>query len=433
MTRRQPLALLATLGALLCGIAVHDAPGAEAAVYWSSDSWVGAANVDGSESLISYPYEIVNVVPRSSVCGVAVDAAHLYWADSRQGTIGRMDLSPAAHGYLDYITDEPVAIDEAFVSGLVEPCWVAVDAGHIYWADHGAKTIGRSRLDGSGIERGLIRTGPGPCGVGVDSAHLYWTDTATGTVGRARLDGGEVEPEFVTGAGRPCGVAVDASRIYWSDEEVGIGRAGIDGSGAEPGFIPVSGRPCGVAVDTGHIYWGIRSERGSLVGRADLDGSDARVLVSEGSYGGGCGVALDSRVFGPDTSAWPSEYLRFGRIAHSRRNASMRFRVRVPDAGELLVTGPRIGWRVAKPAADAATRGPRVWKLKLWPGRGTPAAKRIRRQLRRTGRSQIVLAVAYRQQGRQPLTVKKRVFFRSGKAARLKRSVARHGHRSVRG
>lgn len=433
----RALALLAALAVLFCGMALRAAPQAEGAVYWSSGTWVGAANLDGSAPLISYPYEIVNVVPRSSTCGIAVDSEYLYWADSRQGTIGRMQLSPAPGGRLEYLADERVAIDEAFVSGLVEPCGVAVDSGHLYWADRGAKTIGRAGRDGSAVQRNFVLAGPWPCGIGVDAGHLYWTDVSAGTIGRARLDGSEVEPEFVAVGGNPCGVAADAAHLYWSDETFGIGRAGIDGSAVEARFIRQPGWPCGVAVDSGHVYWGIRSEVGSLVGRANLDGSGAGVLVAASHYGGGCGVALDSRVFGPDLSARPSEYLRFGRIAHAKRRATVRLAVRVPAEGDLVVTGPPVGWRVEKPAGVAPGE-PRTWTLVLWPGKGTSTARRIHRRLRRRGRAQIVLKVAYRQEDRQPLSREKRLFFRRAKRAgrgkegrRIHRSIGRHGYRAA--
>jgi hypothetical protein len=50
--------------------------------------------------------------------------------------------------------------------------------------------------------------------------------------------------------------------------------------------------------------------------------------------------------------------------------------------------------------------------LKLWPGKGR-AGKRIRRQLRRTGRAPIVLRMTYRQEGRLPLEGIKRLAFKS--------------------
>ena len=53
--------------------------------------------------------------------------------------------------------------------------------------------------------------------------HLYWANNTEGwgvrpaatTIGRARLDGTGVEQSFVSGTGRrPCGVALDRKHIY---------------------------------------------------------------------------------------------------------------------------------------------------------------------------------------------------------------------------
>jgi hypothetical protein len=68
------------------------------------------------------------------------------------------------------------------------------------------------------------------------TVHLYWANNTPGwgarpaatTIGRARLDGTGVEQRFVSGAGRrPCGVALDRKHIYWGELQGGaIGRTG---------------------------------------------------------------------------------------------------------------------------------------------------------------------------------------------------------------
>src|SRR5262245_46154491 len=56
--------------------------------------------------------------------------------------------------------------------------------------------------------------------------YLYWTNSTPGsdakpppmTIGRARLDGTGVEHSLVSGTGRgPCGVALDRKHIYWAE------------------------------------------------------------------------------------------------------------------------------------------------------------------------------------------------------------------------
>src|SRR5262249_35810437 len=99
--------------------------------------------------------------------------------------------------------------------------------------------------------------------------HLYWANDTPGrgTIGRARLDGTGVEQSFVSGTGRrPCGVGLDRKHIYWgearggkvgsSDKGGAIGRANRDGSGVNATFIPTPAHHgCGVAIAGSHIHW----------------------------------------------------------------------------------------------------------------------------------------------------------------------------------
>ena len=144
---------------------------------------------------------------------------------------------------------------------------------HIYWGDptldwtkslldpiaHTA-TIGGANLDGSGVSESAVVGLDSPCGVAVDAGHLYWANKNSNTIGRANLDGSGVDNDFIRGAVRPCGVAVDGSHVYWANHGyvtrgTTIGRAYLDGSGAEQDFISGALNPCGVAVDGNHAYW----------------------------------------------------------------------------------------------------------------------------------------------------------------------------------
>ena len=54
---------------------------------------------------------------------------------------------------------------------------------HLYWAN-GKTTIGRARLDGTGVEQSFVSgTGRGPCGVALDREHIYWGEALGGKVG----------------------------------------------------------------------------------------------------------------------------------------------------------------------------------------------------------------------------------------------------------
>jgi len=410
---RSVVSTLAAATALL-GSAAPTPTGADAAVYWGLENGMGIANLDGTSVQVPImagsSYHALNP---GFPCGVAVDGSHLYWASTTAGTIGRANLDGSAP-------------DESFVDGLSFPCGVAVDGLHLYWADVDTGMIGRANLDGSGVERGFVVGGNRPCGVAVDGSHLFWGNRLGDSIGRANLDGSAVDQVFVPGAKAPCGVAVTQSHVYWGSPPESfsgggaIGRAAIDGSAVENSFISEVGEPWAVAVNGTHVYWTDQGWRNFLgggnpykdlpgaVGRARLDGGEVnRRFIPTGLARG---VALDTRVL-PGPPPRPSDYLRFGKLSRDRKTGALQLVVHVPARGEFRVKSPAIGWRIDKGNPPPWVGGTFRWKLKLWPGNGE-AGKRIRRQLRRSGRAEIVLRVTYQQEGRLPLEGVKRLSFR---------------------
>jgi hypothetical protein len=400
---RRQFSVLAGLCLLLAGVAMAPISRSGASVYWGGGHAVGAANLDGTMPIINYPYEIANMSPvDGEACGVAVNGSHIFWADQSGGAIGRMDLSQSPTGRLEF--SESLNIDQSFVSGLVEPCGVAVDGAHIYWASRGGDRIGRANLDGSQLDPNFIIGTAGPCGVAVDQAHIYWASQATGSIGRANLDGSEADPDFIVGAEGPCGVAVDGAHIYWADQLGGtIGRASLDGGEVLQDLVSGLDSPCGVAVDGTHVYWAGWFSQDGLVGRASLDGSGVnKSLVSAPFYRASCGVALDSRLFRPPPPP-PSRPIHFGKLKHNLRTGSVLLTVVVPASGELTVTSPGVGWALLKgKPTPPNVGGSFTWRLKVWPGKNGPAARRIRRQLRKEGKAPLTLDLSYTEDGHLP-------------------------------
>jgi virginiamycin B lyase len=87
-------------------------------------------------------------------------AGSIYWANDKGTTIGTANL-------------DGTGVDQSFITGASNPCGVAVDAAHLYWGNNALTgTIGRSSLDGTGVNQGFITGGSNPCGVAIDAGHL---------------------------------------------------------------------------------------------------------------------------------------------------------------------------------------------------------------------------------------------------------------------
>lgn len=376
---------------------------ATAALYWANGNSVGRANLDGSLPLWPLPNGWFPALEANGACGLAVDDGHIYWGDPSGGAIGRAAI-------------DGTAPNQAFISGLGGPCGVAVTATHVYWSDFHTNMIGRANPDGSGIEPAFVSGASTPCGIAVTTTHVYWANQDGGSIGRASLDGGDVDQQFIAGMSSPCGVAVGGGHVYWGDQGLGsIGRAALDGSSVEPEIVLNAGEPWDVAVSPTHVFWvdrrGTPADPDGGIGRASLDGGGVNHDLVPGIHSP-TGVAVDARLLtAPPSPPRPSDYLRFGKLTHGR-DGRVRLVVHVPARGEFSVDVPAIGWSIDKGNPPPWVAGTFRWKLELWPGKGR-AGKRIRRQLRRTGRAPIVLRMTYQQEGRLPLKGTKRFAFKS--------------------
>ena len=191
------------------------------------------------------------------------DAATIYWSDGFGEAIGRANTDGSG-------------VNRSFIGGAGSPGGVAVDAGHIFWADDegfGTDTIGRANADGSGLEQDFIAGVQNPNDVAVDAAHVYWSNAGADTIGRADLDGTDIDNSFITGASFIAGLAVDAKHLYWANS-TSIGRADLDGGNVDQSFIGGTSATGDVAVDAGHVYWANSFGANSGIGRADLDGGN---------------------------------------------------------------------------------------------------------------------------------------------------------------
>jgi sugar lactone lactonase YvrE len=242
---------------------------------------------------------------------VASDGEFLYWAEEKEGTIGRAKLGASG----------PESPEPKFIEAAGSPHDLAIEGELLFWTNTtGEGSIGRAKV-GTGpateanaefIKGAAVK---GPLGITADSEFVYWANggvgsgATAGAVGRAKLDGSEAELELVPGqasgdvavgpselyrsrstttngfiffsnrdgsedsalkaefilipgAQEAPDLAVTGSHLYWTNPTTGaIGRVPLEAlgkpnlAGVEEGLITGAGHPAGLAADSAHLYW----------------------------------------------------------------------------------------------------------------------------------------------------------------------------------
>jgi hypothetical protein len=191
----------------------------------------------------------------------------VYWTNSSPGSsLGRAKINGSG-------------VNDNFIAGLSNPNGVAVDSKFVYWAETGANRIGRANLDGTSVNQNFITSGvTSPLGVAItSSAGIFWRNSTgmTFTIGHANADGSSPVPNFISPVDTFCGIAADQNFVYWLDNDgpgFHIGRAPVSGGAPDSNFIDVPSAGCGVAVDNNFLYWDAAMSR---VGRVPVGGGTA--------------------------------------------------------------------------------------------------------------------------------------------------------------
>ena len=140
---------------------------------------ISRANLDGTGVERQF---ITGFAEGAVPTGLAVDANHIYWSQS--GGIYPSSTQTPAIGRANL---DGTGVERAFIpfpSGSY-PGAVEVDDSYIYWINSrpdplSGETIGRANLDGSGVDQSFI-DGFGahtnfPFDLALDAGHLYWAD-----------------------------------------------------------------------------------------------------------------------------------------------------------------------------------------------------------------------------------------------------------------
>jgi sugar lactone lactonase YvrE len=153
--------------------------------------------------------------------GIAVDASKIYWSNAGSGS-GARGIGCAESGGGDV---KQICLD-LNSSGRI-PEGLALNGSHLYWTMSSEFSATETNdfaqranldLDPESLVTRLIGENLHIRGVALDSGHLYWAEQGKAAIGRADLElsPGSVETNFLTAEGSLKGVAVDGEHIYWS-------------------------------------------------------------------------------------------------------------------------------------------------------------------------------------------------------------------------
>lgn len=247
-------------------------------IYWANAAGnsIGRANLDGSGVNQNF---ITGVGVTESL---AIDEGQIYFTDIGTGSIGRANL-------------DGTGVEGELITGIDPYFGIAVVGEHLYWVNE-YDSIGRATVTGTEVEEEFIPDlhVTASYGMFANGEYIYWGDNAGTTIGRARLDGSGLEPEFITGLDDPGAIAVDGHYIYFTENGTDtIGRANLDGSGVEPELFATTGYPLGLATDVSQPKLTNAASSGFLLGTGAL--TDTATL----SEGGGPTGTLTFRLYGP--------------------------------------------------------------------------------------------------------------------------------------
>ena len=227
--------------------------------------------------------------------GIAVDAAggRIYWTEQTSRTTGKLQSADLNGGNVRVVLRE--------FAGLANGIAVDSASGKLYMANARGQ-VQRLNLDGSGFQSNFISNLVSPEAVAVDAAarKVYWTEA--GSIRRANLDGTNRQ-NVVTGLGTPASLSISSAPvevlipqsqrppIYWQTGTGGLQRL----TGATVGSFPQAAQNAtGLAVDAaaGKVYWIEKiDDRSGRIRSANLDGTNVRLVAALTSVP--MGIAVD--------------------------------------------------------------------------------------------------------------------------------------------
>jgi hypothetical protein len=361
---------------------------AKGSIYWGADPGISRVNLDGS--LLESPLIRPNAY---SVCALAVNSTHIYWADSYGNKIGRAKL-------------DGTAVESELISPAGDiPCDLTVDSNYIYWANRSSAIISRARLDGSSVEADFLLTQPVPCGVAVGLNSIYWTTESDDKVWATDIAGLNPPRVIIDGSSNPCDVALTSTNIYWADRDYGIvSRANLDGSAALRLFS-VPGYVSNIAVNESYLYW-VHSQPGfESIGRASLDGTQVDPAFLTGQHHPYALAADSLRVVPPVTTPPEQSKITVGKLRRNRKTGSVSFPVDIYEEGWLRIVAGGVRVTVLPEGIKGSASlqaGRKLIKISPTTKRGD-GSRCVLRVFRNGGKVRRTLLLAFHHSGKVPV------------------------------
>lgn len=256
-------------------------------VYWVND------NPDGGVMKVNKcgGVPVALATNLSSPSSIAVKLANVYWTDYGDGTVSSV-LSSEAMG----------AHNPPFASGQLQAIGIALDASHVYWANHAIEGgIFYESLpvtpDDFNSLGGVIDS---PEFLATDGQNVYYTTSPSSglnVIAKVGVPGSATTEVtmLATSPQVPTGIAVDTTYVYWStksDADAGTQAVGMQDAGTQNGQvlrIPITGVGLpttlaegedarGAALDADYFYW-VNPSNGTVM-KVPLEGGDGGIVVA---------------------------------------------------------------------------------------------------------------------------------------------------------
>lgn len=196
-------------------------------------------------------------------------------------------------------------IDGQYVGQGVKAQALAINVTNnaLYWSDTGTNKIQRATLDGQNVTDLVTRVEAQDLALDTQNGKLYFIDNFI-TIARANLDGTNVEQICLIPGGTALAVDGAAGQLYFTNEIFGnlVFRVSLAAIPSYEDCLDVASVlvrfasaevPQGLALDltNSKLYYTLEQNGVGKLGRADLDGTDAKTLTVTSNSAGGVAVA----------------------------------------------------------------------------------------------------------------------------------------------